>query len=148
MKYIIDTDRMAIHLAKIDEAERADFVLEVLRELHKGSLLVGWIKPVTKKKALPKNYSEWFNKFWDCYPKCPRKSAKKLAWKAWWSAADGEEVELLGKCVVALFWQSQTEGWTKENGAWIPMPSSWLNQARWEDEKPDEILKGTDASIY
>lgn len=31
--------------------------------------------------------------------------------------------------------------WLKENGQYIPYPSTWLNQKRWEDES---IIKGTE----
>ena len=27
-----------------------------------------------------------------------------------------------------------TDEWTKNNGQFIPYPSTWLNQKRWEDE--------------
>lgn len=142
MKYVIDTERMALHLAEIGETKRAEFALDVLRNLHQGTLLVGWITPYKKrKKAVPKEYTEYFEAFWLAYPMCPRKSAKKKAFKDWWHAADGDEEALLAKCLPALEWQSLTDGWTKEDRAWIPMPSSWINQARWEDENPNELRK-------
>lgn len=36
----------------------------------------------------------------------------------------------------ALQWQAATTGWTKEGGQYIPLPSTWLNARRWEDERP------------
>ena len=32
--------------------------------------------------------------------------------------------------------QKGSEQWTKDNGQYIPHPSTWLNQSRWEDELP------------
>lgn len=32
--------------------------------------------------------------------------------------------------------QVNSKQWTKDNGQFIPHPSTWLNQSRWEDE-PD-----------
>ena len=37
-------------------------------------------------------------------------------------------------------WQKQTEQWSKNNGQFIPNPSTYLNQGRWKDEAPVEEL--------
>jgi hypothetical protein len=36
--------------------------------------------------------------------------------------------------MAALEKQKQCEGWQKDNGKYIPHASTWLNNARWEDE--------------
>jgi hypothetical protein len=38
--------------------------------------------------------------------------------------------------LTALAWQSQQESWLRNDGAYIPHPTTWLNGERWEDEKP------------
>ena len=30
-----------------------------------------------------------------------------------------------------------SEGWKKDRGRYIPLPASWLNGKRWEDELPE-----------
>jgi hypothetical protein len=37
--------------------------------------------------------------------------------------------------------QKQTDQWTKDGGQYIPHPSTWLNQGRWEDETEIEVEK-------
>ena len=34
--------------------------------------------------------------------------------------------------------QRNTEKWMKDKGQFIPMPFTWLNQRRWEDEIKDD----------
>jgi hypothetical protein len=36
----------------------------------------------------------------------------------------------------ALSWQTQSKDWAKEDGKYIPMPATYLNQGRWKDEAP------------
>jgi hypothetical protein len=69
-----------------------------------------------------------FESFWTCYP---RKTGKKAAWKAWQHAKDKPPVENIIAAVTA---QKQSSQWRKDNGQFIPLPSTWLNQGRWSDE--------------
>ena len=42
----------------------------------------------------------------------------------------------------ALKTQSQSDQLTKDDGRFIPLPTTWLNGARWEDEasgKPEKV---------
>ena len=67
-----------------------------------------------------------FDAFWAAYPK---KSGKEAARKSFARAkAD------IGTMLSALEVQKQSEQWTKDNGQFIPNPTTWLNQGRWEDE--------------
>ena len=69
-----------------------------------------------------------FDVFWAAYPK---KSGKEAARKSFARAkAD------IGTMLSALEVQKQSEQWTKNNGQFIPNPTTWLNQGRWEDELP------------
>lgn len=77
---------------------------------------------------------EAFEKFWESYP---RKAAKQAARKAF-DKLHVDEV-LLNAMLDALDWQKQTPNWKKDNGQFVPYPSTWLNNHRWEDEKPDAI---------
>ena len=44
---------------------------------------------------------------------------------------DDELLELILKAVAR---QSGSDAWRKDGGQFIPNPSTWLNQGRWEDE--------------
>lgn len=74
-------------------------------------------------------YLQTFSLFWKNYPK---KEAKKKAWQAWLKIGDPEAV--IEKMKVVLPVQMESEQWTKENGTYIPMPTTYINQERWEDE--------------
>lgn len=67
-----------------------------------------------------------FAQFWKAYP---RKVAKEAALKAWKKLKPP-----LALCLKALAWQSKAKAWTADKGMFIPHPSTWLNDGRWEDE--------------
>ena len=73
--------------------------------------------------------SDLFEQFWKAYP---RKQGKGQVLKIW--SKIKEPSETLKKILSALEWQKNTEQWTKENGQFIPMPATYLNQQRWLDE--------------
>jgi uncharacterized protein YdaU (DUF1376 family) len=67
-----------------------------------------------------------FDKFWEAYP---NKKDKQKAIKAW-VKHQPNIVDVL-KAIVT---QKNSEQWKKDNGQYIPLPTTWLNGARWEDE--------------
>lgn len=72
-----------------------------------------------------------FDAFWSAYP---RKIGKQAALKAWKRVKPGlASVDKILKAVTA---QKQSDQWTRDNGQFIPHPSTWLNQGRWDDELP------------
>jgi hypothetical protein len=72
---------------------------------------------------------ERFDTFWKAYPKKVGKGAAK---KAFIKAKVNDN--LLSQMLTAIEIQRRTHQWQKENGQFIPNPSTWLNQSRWEDE--------------
>jgi 5-methylcytosine-specific restriction endonuclease McrA len=69
-----------------------------------------------------------FEIFWKEYP---RKIGKKKAIKAWTAAKDKPALaDILKSVQVAKL----TEQWKKDSGKYIPHPSTWLNEGRWDDE--------------
>jgi uncharacterized protein YdaU (DUF1376 family) len=72
-----------------------------------------------------------FDVFWKEYPK---KVGKDSARKAWDKTKPNLDV-----VIKALEWQKQSDQWFKSNGQFIPNPSTWLNQGRWEDEPPERV---------
>jgi len=75
-----------------------------------------------------------FEQFWAAYP---RKESKEAARKGWPKVADN-----LPAILEALSWQRVSENWTKEGGRFIPLPATYLNGRRWEDEKPAPYTPG------
>lgn len=78
------------------------------------------------------NYSIGFMEFWNYYP---RKVGKLEAWKAW-KKHNGSlpEIGILKKVIDT---QKNSPEWMRDNGQYIPHPTTWLNQGRWEDEKTE-----------
>jgi len=70
-----------------------------------------------------------FSAFWEEYPK---KRDKAKAEKAWLKIKPDEE--LARKIIQAVSVQKKTRSWQKDNGQFIPLPTTWLNGRRWEDE--------------
>ena len=70
-----------------------------------------------------------FNAFWKAYPK---KVAKATALK--WFEKNKPSEDLTQRIIDAIEAQKKSIEWTKDGGEFIPHPSTWLNQGRWEDE--------------
>lgn len=69
---------------------------------------------------------EAFEKFWSAYP---RKEGKQKAKAAF------EKVNVpLDVLLNAIEQQKESAQWSKDNGQFIPHPTTWLNGKRWEDE--------------
>jgi hypothetical protein len=82
-----------------------------------------------KRNKVDTEYSEEFLQFWNQYPK---KQDKKSAWRAFLNLDfdDGLFQKLLKKLEE---WKKSGQ-WHSEGGKFIPMPSTWINKRRWEDE--------------
>lgn len=70
-----------------------------------------------------------FDIFWKEYPKKVAKGDAERVFKKINPSSD-----LLSKIMEAIKKQKQSIQWTKDGGQYIPNPSTWLNQKRWEDE--------------
>jgi len=77
------------------------------------------------------SYSKDFLEFWECYP---RKVGKRAAFKAWKRLKS--ELPPLDALIDAINRQRASPQWRE---GYIPHPSTWLNQGRWEDEDIQEV---------
>jgi len=77
----------------------------------------------------PKGDGGGFDIFYSAYPK---KKSKAEAMKSWKKLNPSSE--LLEEILAALEWQKRTPNWQKEGGQFIPHPSTYLNNRRWEDD--------------
>lgn len=93
-----------------------------------------------KNKENEKNlYIDHFSKWWDAYP---RKIAKAAAKKSFDKLKADEH--LLNKMLKALELQKQSKQWS--DITYIPHPTTYLNQRRWEDED-DSTAQSTGLKI-
>lgn len=111
---------------------------DVVENLHQHG---GEIPPVpsgeiphtktTNKTTLKNNngYSEAFESFWSEYPSCKRKGSKSDAAKTYKKFKDKSELIL---SVLQKFKLDQS--FLKNDGEFIPSPSSWLNKKHWEND--------------
>lgn len=70
-----------------------------------------------------------FASFWKLYP---RKTDKAKAQKAW--AKLNPDQPLFKEIMQGLAKHSVSRDWVKDDGQFIPHPTTWLNGRRWEDE--------------
>lgn len=85
----------------------------------------------TTDNGQPKSHPG-FDVFWSAYP---RREGKPKASQAWQKLRPD-----LDAVLASLERQKASEQWTKDGGQFIPMPATYLNQRRWEDEpaRPSE----------
>ena len=111
---------------KQNEASEKQEQTESKKENKKEKEGENKIEIENKKKSYD---ADGFAAFWAAYPK---KAGKADALKAWNKLApDVVLQEQMGK---ALEVQKQSQQWRKDGGQYIPMPATWLNGRRWEDE--------------
>lgn len=109
-------------------------------EVESESFLKPPISPTGGQKRTRKKSelvsAEGFDDFWATWPK---KDAKVDAIKAWNQIAP--DAELQGQIIAAVKLQMKANGPLARERQFIPLPASWLNGKRWEDEPPKN---GTD----
>ena len=74
----------------------------------------------------------WETQFNEFYSKYPRKVKKQDVKK--WFKKNKPSSELFSTMMSSLEQFRGSKEWLKDNGQYIPYPSTWLNQKRWEDE--------------
>lgn len=77
-------------------------------------------------------YSQEFEEFWGA---CPRKVAKKKAWESWCKAVQETSASLI---VDAMRRFASSEEVASREVKFVPHPTTWLNQRRFEDELEPE----------
>jgi len=69
-----------------------------------------------------------FDIFWKLYPNKTGKGAARKAFERRKCSA------IMAKIEQAIDHQKVSEQWQKDGGQFIPMPATWINQERWDDE--------------
>lgn len=78
-------------------------------------------------KVMKDEYSKDFLEFWDKYP---RKVGKGGAWLKW----KRSKLPNLSLLLEAIEKQKISPQWQRDGGQYIPHPSTWLTQRRWQDD--------------
>ncbi len=85
--------------------------------------------PYIPHRERDNGYLKKFEKFWESYPK--KQNKKKV--ESWFKRNNPNE-ELMEVILTKLELFKKTEQWQKNNMQFVPMPTTWLNGRRWEDE--------------
>jgi hypothetical protein len=86
-------------------------------------------KPPKSPKGEPPGFAEWYAAY-------PKKQARPSAAKAF-----AKVTESLPVLLAALEWQRRQFDWTKEGGKYIPLPATYLNNERWNDERGEQAAE-------
>ncbi|MHB9012404.1 MAG: phage replisome organizer N-terminal domain-containing protein [Ignavibacteriaceae bacterium] len=124
---------------QLDKIERAREVSclsskkyrEKIKLLGDGHVMIGDETDLDKDKdkEQDKTVELFFEKFWKAYPK---KEDKKKAYIKFQKI--NPSPELFEKILSGLEIQKKSLQWQKNNGDFIPLPTTWLNGERWNDE--------------
>lgn len=85
--------------------------------------------PTPDIPPIPPKGPELFEEFWAAFP---RKVGKDAAARAF--AKRKPDRSMLDQMLAAIATQKGSPQWVKDGGEFIPHPSTWLNQGRWQDE--------------
>lgn len=88
-------------------------------------------------------YKEKFELFWEEYPK----KVNKFKTEEWFNKnkLTDEQFNLI---IAKLKKFKGTSDWKKDNGKYIPYPTTWLNQKRWEDDVPEDASSPENVAKY
>lgn len=97
--------------------------------------LIGKAPETPKRRGRPPGkVQSKLHRFDEWYALYPRKTARGNAEKAWALLKPSDE--LIDTMIAALKVQREQPAWTKDGGAFIPHPATWINGKRWMDELP------------
>ena len=89
------------------------------------------VRPERKRSRIEdEENKKAFETFWAAYPKKVGKGPAEAAW----ANAKLPELDVILKAVHKA---KHSNDWIKDRGEYIPHPSTWLNQRRWEDSGMD-----------
>lgn len=125
---------------KAESARRANKA-KIEKKTLKSELKSEPIQDATQEPKNPKTHKPtavWagFDSFWSAYP---RKVAKAEAQKAFTKIKP--DADMLAQMLASIAKSCQSTDWLKDNGQFIPFPSTWLNQRRWEDENAESSIQ-------
>lgn len=121
--------RIANGESKVNGEAYSEADSEAHGEVNVNSLDKKESKNKNKKKSVAEAQPKGFDLFWLHYPK---KVGKANAMKAFAKLSPDEN--LLNDICLAVELHKKSAQWRRDDGTYIPHPSTWLNQRRWEDQ--------------
>ena len=125
---VYDTEQKAVADRNMLELVAKDTKFRILQSEFEKSVT----KP--RKAKVADEYGEDFCQFWAHYPK-ERRQNKGEAWKAWKDIRPP-----LYAVLNTLAWQVKSQQWLQEGGKYIPMPTTYINKRKWQDEQADVVI--------
>lgn len=114
------TDRFSLGLAKANLVENENE--NINRDIN--------IPSIDNSDSNSSNkYLDRFTEFWQIYPK---KTGKEAAKREFLRIKPSQE--LTDRMIEKIKELCQSDQWRREGGKFIPNPSTWLHQGRWDDE--------------
>ncbi len=107
-------EKIAKQLSDIKHKNKSKEDIETFLRKH--------LKPITKTKTVPSQYTDSFEKFWKVYP---NKTGKRDAFKKYYRL--GQPLE---ECITALSWQKSK--WNDPQ--YIPLAATYLNKQLYQDD--------------
>lgn len=89
--------------------------------------------PCSPPKGAHSSTPPGFDQFWESYPNKTGHDDALTIWLRGKTKA-GRPIPSVDIVLIALELAKASHDWTKDNGQYIPKPSTWLNQGRWQDE--------------
>jgi hypothetical protein len=89
-----------------------------------------------------------FDEFWAVWPKGMRKVSKQLCERKWKNRCMDDEAETI---IAHVKYMKTTQDWRKDDGAFVPMPLTYLNQMRWDGAEippAEEFMQIDREAIY
>lgn len=114
-----------------EDVQRMSGAREEKSRVEKSNNISPYNPPNGGARASIKNDFVGFEEFWSLWPK---KQGKQDAEKAWNKIKP--DASLFDTIRTAIEQQKHSQQWTKDSGQYIPLPATWLNAKRWEDELP------------
>ena len=95
------------------------------------------LSSLRSERASPtaKTFPQEFLDFWAAYPK---KTGKDAAYRAWQTKKRERRLPAIDELLEAVRKAKASSQWQEDGGKYIPNPSTWLNQGRWEDEAVED----------
>ena len=96
-------------------------------------------KDISNVEVIKENLYVRFDEFWTIYP---RKANKKKAQEAW-KKVKADDIDNI---IADVKYMAKSKDWTKEDGKYIPHPTTYINGERWKDneqpaKQPQQELK-------
>ena len=133
---------MSNHMTSHMENENVNENININRDINNISIS----EDTNIIKEQKSEIDEMFDMFWIVYPKKSNKKGAKVSFKRIKNLKT--EFPLI---MEALERFKKSKQWTKQNGEFIPLPTTWINQERWKDEHietREDKLKRLDMSDW